>query len=66
VAINAVHCQPSLPADEVARIASSAARFAPSARCSACGAPLPQDDVRATEHRDEEVLMARALGVVLR
>ena len=64
-AINAEHCRPLLPAGEVARIARSATPFAPPARCGACGAPLPQDEASAAA-LDEDALIARALGVVVR
>jgi hypothetical protein len=62
-AINRVHCVPPLEPAEVAKIAASASRYAPPARCETCGAPLPQDDERRGAVGDEDALMARALGV---
>jgi Primase C terminal 1 (PriCT-1) len=63
-AVNRAHCVPPLDADEVAKIAASAARYAPAARCDPCGAPLPEDGARAAAGLDEDALMAGALGVV--
>ena len=63
-AINRVHCVPPLELREVAKIAASATRYAPPARCETCGAPLPQDDERRGAVRDEDALIARALGVM--
>ena len=63
-AVNEEHCVPPLEPGEVAKIAASAARYAPPARCDLCGAPLPQDGERSTAARDEDALMARALGVM--
>jgi putative DNA primase/helicase len=62
-AINRVQCVPPLEPSEVAKIAASATRYAPPARCDLCGAPLPQDGERTTAARDEDALIARALGV---
>jgi hypothetical protein len=62
-AINRVHCVPPLELGEVAKIAASATRYAPPARCNTCGAPLPQDGELTTAAHDEDALMARALGV---
>jgi len=62
-AINRVHCVPPLEPAEVAKIAASATRYAPPARCETCGAPLPQDGERTTAAGDEDALIARALGV---
>jgi Primase C terminal 1 (PriCT-1) len=63
-AVNRAHCVPPLEVDEVAKIAGSAARYAPSARCTACGAPLPEEHRRGGDGRDEDALVARALGVL--
>jgi hypothetical protein len=63
-AINRVHCVPPLEAAEVAKIAGSATRYAPPARCQTCGAPLPEDGARTATAHDEDALMARALGVM--
>jgi putative DNA primase/helicase len=63
-AINRVHCVPLLEAAEVAKIAASATRYPPPARCDTCGAPLPQDEERTATAHDEDALVARALGVV--
>jgi putative DNA primase/helicase len=62
-AINRVHCVPPLDAAEVAKIAASATRYAPPARCNTCGAPLPQDGERTAAAYEEDELIARALGV---
>jgi len=62
-AINRVHCMPPLEPGEVAKIAASATRYAPPARCETCGAPLPQDGERTGAAHDEDALIARALGV---
>src|SRR5262245_61917829 len=61
-AINRVQCVPPLASGEVAKIAASATRYAPPARCDRCGAPLPQDDERRGAVGDEDALIFRALG----
>jgi len=62
-AVNRVQCVPPLEPGEVAKIAASATRYTPPARCDLCGAPLPQDDERRGAVGDEDALIARALGV---
>jgi putative DNA primase/helicase len=62
-AITRAHCVPPLEGAEVAKIAASATRYAPPARCNTCGAPVLQDGERARAALDEETLLARALGV---
>jgi hypothetical protein len=62
--VNRAHCATPLEAAEVAKIAASASRYAPPARCNTCGAPLSQDGEHARAAVDEDALMARALGVV--
>jgi hypothetical protein len=63
-AINRLQCVPPLEPGEVAKIAASATRYAPAARCEWCGAPLLQETEHTATALDEEALMARALGVV--
>jgi hypothetical protein len=62
-AINQAHCVPPLEPGEVARIAASATRYAPPARCERCGGPLPQDAECTATALDEDALVARALGL---
>jgi hypothetical protein len=64
--VNHAHCTPPLDAEEVAKIAASAARYAPAPRCDACGAPLLAEKMSVGDALDEDALMARALGVVVR